>query len=697
MRKVSLSLFLLPLLIALAWQPEWRLPTFPSPSEAPPARKPFLRPSAPLELPEAQIAAWLRSELGAGPETNFVLRRRYTDRLGIEHLRYAQTYRDLPVQDGILMVHRRGQTLLSANGEFYPGVDLVPTVRLEPGVAMERAKVALGPVDWAWADAEFPEPELRIVRTEAGYRCAYKIELFAQEPLIRKWLFVDPVDGAIVAERDQLTHLTVPGVAECFHHGRQTIWVDSLAPNEFVLRDFSRGADVITLDLNGSSDFSSAVDFVDTDNFWDTTTDLDNAAYDVHWAVGLMYDYFLEVHGWDSYDNQGSALVSHVHHSNRFNASWNGSSFQFGDGDGNFFKPLTAMEVVGHELMHAYTSTVGWNNSNFETASLNEAYSDIFSVILEFNLNPGTANYFIGDMVTVSGEALRNMEDPKSIDHPDTYQGQFWSSTDINANSEILNHCFYLLTQGGGGTNDNGDAYTVEPLLMSEVADILFRTMTVYLPPASTFADVRRFGIQSCIDLYGPCSGQEIQFTNACYAVGLGAAYAGPPLTTIEWTGDTSVEVDLAFSSNATMASTWAWDFGDGNTSVEESPIHRYQSPGTYSVRLSASYPANCVQSDTLLIDIAPLTALREPETGQPSVFPNPARGQLFVTLASEAALRRIRLFDVRGQYLATVPHRPTASDTYALDLTSWPAGIYLLEMRTPTGEVFYHRCYLGR
>ena len=114
-------------------------------------------------------------------------------------------------------------------------------------------------------------------------------------------------------------------------------------------------------------------------------------------------------------------------------------------------------------------------------------------------------------------------------------------------------------------------------------------------------------------------------------------------------------------------------------------------------MRLSASYPASCVQSDTVLIDIAPLTALREPESGQPSVFPNPARGQVFVTLAPEHALQGIRLFDVRGQYLATVSPRPAAADTYALDLASWPAGVYLLEMRTATGEVFYHKCYLDR
>ncbi|HOW05416.1 PKD domain-containing protein, partial [Methanospirillum hungatei] len=33
----------------------------------------------------------------------------------------------------------------------------------------------------------------------------------------------------------------------------------------------------------------------------------------------------------------------------------------------------------------------------------------------------------------------------------------------------------------------------------------------------------------------------------------------------------------------------WFWDFGDGYTSWEENPVHRYQNPGTYKVGLTLS------------------------------------------------------------------------------------------------------------
>ncbi len=43
--------------------------------------------------------------------------------------------------------------------------------------------------------------------------------------------------------------------------------------------------------------------------------------------------------------------------------------------------------------------------------------------------------------------------------------------------------------------------------------------------------------------------------------------------------------VNRSVGSDATIVS-WEWDFGDGHTSREQEPIHRYQTAGTYAVRL---------------------------------------------------------------------------------------------------------------
>ncbi|QQS30663.1 MAG: PKD domain-containing protein [Sphingobacteriales bacterium] len=42
------------------------------------------------------------------------------------------------------------------------------------------------------------------------------------------------------------------------------------------------------------------------------------------------------------------------------------------------------------------------------------------------------------------------------------------------------------------------------------------------------------------------------------------------------------------FINSSTGASSYSWDFGDGNTSTEDNPDHRYTAPGTYTIVLTA-------------------------------------------------------------------------------------------------------------
>ncbi|MES2557964.1 MAG: PKD domain-containing protein [Bacteroidota bacterium] len=57
------------------------------------------------------------------------------------------------------------------------------------------------------------------------------------------------------------------------------------------------------------------------------------------------------------------------------------------------------------------------------------------------------------------------------------------------------------------------------------------------------------------------------------------------------------LSIDFTDGSGAN-ADTWAWDFGDGNTSTQQNPTHLYASIGTYTVCLIASN--SCGYSDTI-------------------------------------------------------------------------------------------------
>ena len=46
---------------------------------------------------------------------------------------------------------------------------------------------------------------------------------------------------------------------------------------------------------------------------------------------------------------------------------------------------------------------------------------------------------------------------------------------------------------------------------------------------------------------------------------------------------------------------TYVWDFGDGQTSVEHSPVHEYSAPGEFTVTLTTTNPFGVdIKTDTV-------------------------------------------------------------------------------------------------
>ena len=43
----------------------------------------------------------------------------------------------------------------------------------------------------------------------------------------------------------------------------------------------------------------------------------------------------------------------------------------------------------------------------------------------------------------------------------------------------------------------------------------------------------------------------------------------------------------IKFTDNSSNASTWLWEFGDGNTSTQQNPVHTFETFGSYMVRLT--------------------------------------------------------------------------------------------------------------
>ncbi len=60
------------------------------------------------------------------------------------------------------------------------------------------------------------------------------------------------------------------------------------------------------------------------------------------------------------------------------------------------------------------------------------------------------------------------------------------------------------------------------------------------------------------------------------------------PIAQFSYDGKAEAPAKIQFQNKSEKADTYQWDFGDGKTSTEESPMHQYLAPGDYTIILKA-------------------------------------------------------------------------------------------------------------
>ena len=100
----------------------------------------------------------------------------------------------------------------------------------------------------------------------------------------------------------------------------------------------------------------------------------------------------------------------------------------------------------------------------------------------------------------------------------------------------------------------------------------------------------------------------EARLDNFSIEVGLEGSV--PPSVGFEFNQSPDNFLEYTFTNSSTGGTSFLWDFGDGNTSTEESPTHVYAIAGTYTVTLEARNDAGLSADLNKPLDIqAPVTA----------------------------------------------------------------------------------------
>ena len=551
-------------------------------------------------------------------ETGFILKNIQKNSSDGHTYRYTQTFGNYPIEFSAWLIHSENGRVYAMNGELLgkPQAELVFSI--SETQAFETAKKFMNSNMFMWEDENeekllkqftgnanatyYPKAEKvlapsEIILDKSVLRTAYKFNMYSKFPHDRKNVYVDALSGEVLYSIQLLTSGYEEGNANTAYSGNQEITTE-FHNSTYRLRDGTRGNGIETFDCQDTGNFNNAIDFTNSNNTWDTDK---YYATDAHFATAATYDYFYEVHGRNSIDGNGHALHSYVHFnlidygmSSNVNAFWNGQWMTYGDGNpDNGITALTTVDICAHEITHGlttYTSSLNYLN---ESGALNEAFSDIFGAAVEFWAVPEYADWTIGEDI---GYIIRSMENPKSRFKPDTYLGQYWvfgpeDYGGVHTNNGPLCYWFYLLSEGGSGTNDNGDTYSVSPIGIEKAEQIAFKMQTVYLTYNSDYRDAWFYGMQAAADFFGPCSIEVQEVGNAFYAIGVADPYENVVHAdfTTQFSQNCMPPLEVKFLNQSYNAESFEWDFGDGNFSTEVNPVHTYTEYGDFDVKLTVN------------------------------------------------------------------------------------------------------------
>ena len=529
------------------------------------------------------------SFLGLGSSNNLEPGKSVMDERGLTHSRYQQMYHGIAVEGGTYLLHSEGSALRSGNGRLVRGLSGSGVASITESQALSTALSVIGAVRYAWEDSVlesryrrwtdnsdasyYPVSSLVWHNREydqkaSHYRLAYRFEVVSAEPLGSHELYIDAQSGAVLTHHNHAAGVTITTTGWSTSYGYVSIVVDSALSSgtmisEYKLIDASTSTLIETL---------SEVDGEVVDGLTNPFIS-DTAGVDAHHFAAKMRDYLSDSLGRSSYDNEGGAIIMHVH------AIFSGDKsiayyipnvgFFFGDGNSDEYS-WTTVDNVGHEIAHAIIMSVVGLPLQGESGAIAEALCDMFGVTLE-HYATGSTDYVIGK--EIDGVGLRTMNDPHMSGRgpdPALYNGLHWRNVDcapsntndrcgIHTNLGPADKVFYALAEGESGINEEGTIYNVPSIGIYRTMEIMYDAL-YYLEDHAGYHLFRKATIQAAAD-----HGYEEAMIEAWNMVGLsdnndstlltitypleGSGLTGSSIDTVTWiTMGTVSSVQFQFS-----------------------------------------------------------------------------------------------------------------------------------------------------
>ncbi|MFK7772058.1 MAG: S8 family serine peptidase [Saprospiraceae bacterium] len=317
-----------------------------------------------------------------------------------------------------------------------------------------------------------------------------------------------------------------------------------------------------------------------------------------------------------------------------------------------------------------------------------DAFGDTVDFILEYSIDAGV-NW---DTITTvdGGERLYEWDVPIEF----TGQARVRVSRDTmasmsEANFSIARHPVGLqvknvcedhieLRWGGVAGVTEYRLFQLGEKYMEEIATTPEKTYRVYVDPA-TITDIRFFAVSTLGE-----NGLESRRSTALFYNG---NFPVDDLTDANFDFEPLNDFGMEFTNTSLEGDDYFWDFGDGNTSTDENPIHVYANSGAFEVMLVSTNP--CGSDTTMQIVDAVSTSIFDVKASfELTISPNPNNGTFEIVLeTNESDELNWNLYNLQGKSMreGNLSVSPGVS-RQVIDGKNLSPGIYYLKIQNEIG-----------
>lgn len=226
----------------------------------------------------------------------------------------------------------------------------------------------------------------------------------------------------------------------------------------------------------------------------------DPSAVSAYANMAAVYDYYANMLGQESFNDQGATIRITVISDVLDNAYWYRTYHQFVFG--HDFE--AALDIIGHEYTHAVIDSVvaGRNGGkilgqagNYQSIALEEAYADIMGSLIEGKT--GQDEWLVGEDYGCSAPsagtrcAIRDLEDPSTLGGAENYDTEYKNLDGFeHYNSTIFSFAAYKMMSDSRTAAVSRDTWAK-----------LFYQSLYHLPSGATFLQARGAVIEAAGDL----------------------------------------------------------------------------------------------------------------------------------------------------------------------------------------------------